>query len=89
MTVPEGARVIASGSFCKIAGLAYDDEAGRPWAMSLQPHPEFDARYEADLIDAYSDGLPREAVEAAKASLVSLLDNDRVAAWMADFYLQP
>jgi GMP synthase (glutamine-hydrolysing) len=89
MTVPDGARVIASGSFCRIAGLAYDDEAGRPWAMSLQPHPEFDARYEADLIDAYSDGLPREAVEAAKASLVSLLDNDRVAAWMADFYLQP
>lgn len=89
MTVPEGARVIASNSFCKIAGLAYDDDKGRPWAMSLQPHPEFDAVYEADLIDAFSAGLPEDAVAKARASLSAPLDNDRVAGQMADFYLQP
>lgn len=86
MTVPDGARVIASNSFCSIAGLAYDDEAGRPWAMSLQPHPEFDALYEADLIDAYSDGLPESAVAAAKASLKAPLSNRTVADRMAAFF---
>lgn len=86
MTVPDGARVIASSSFCRIAGLAYDDDEGRPWAMSLQPHPEFDARYEADLIDAYSNGLPEEAVEEAKASLTLSLSNDTVADRMAAFF---
>lgn len=87
MTVPEGARVIASSSFCRIAGLAYDDDKGRPWAMSLQPHPEFDAAYEADLIDAYSDGLPGDAVEAAKASLSLPLANQTVADRMAAFFM--
>ncbi len=86
MTVPEGARVIASGSFCKIAGLAYDDDKGRPWAMSLQPHPEFDVAYEADLIDAYSDSLPEQAVEAAKASLTLPLANQTVGDRMAAFF---
>ncbi len=86
MTVPDGARVIASSFFCRIAGLAYDDDHGRPWAMSLQPHPEFDARYEVDLIDAYSDGLPGDAVEAAKASLSLPLANQTVADRMAAFF---
>ena len=87
MTVPEGARVIASSSLCRIAGLAYDDDHGHPWAISLQPHPEFDAAYEADLIDAYSDGLPGDAVEAAKASLTLPLANQTVADRMAAFFM--
>lgn len=87
MTVPDGARLTVSGSFCRIAGLAYDDEAGEPWAVSLQPHPEFDAAYEADLIGAYSDGLPPEAVTQALASLARPLSNDPVADRMAQFLL--
>lgn len=85
MTVPDGARLTVSGDFCRIAGLAYDDEAGRPWAISLQPHPEFDAAYEADLISAYSDDLPNAAVRQAQASLSAELSNAEVALEMAAF----
>ncbi|MGD1932961.1 MAG: type 1 glutamine amidotransferase [Candidatus Phaeomarinobacter sp.] len=86
MTVPQGAALTVSGSFCRIAGLAYEDDVGAPWAISLQPHPEFDVAYEADLIEAYSDGLPAEAVDAAKASLGAPLSNEIVADRMAAFF---
>ncbi len=86
MTVPEGARLTVSGGFCRIAGLAYDDEAGAPWAISLQPHPEFDAAYEADLIGAYSDGLPPDAIQTALDSLDIPLSNEVVAGAMTSFF---
>jgi len=87
MTMPEGARLTVSGSFCRVAGLAYDDDAGQPWAISLQPHPEFDAAYEADLIEAYSEGLPAEAVRQALASLSAELSNAAVGQAMAAFLI--
>lgn len=80
---PPGARVFASSEFCEFAGLAYGDQA-----LSLQPHPEFDAAYEADVINLRrgGDGIPDALADQALKSLQSGVDNDRVVEWIVAFF---
>ena len=80
---PESARVIASSEFCDYAGLAYGDHA-----ISIQPHPEFDAAYEADLIRLRQggDGIPDEIAERALKTLEGGVDNDALAEWIVAFF---
>ena len=82
---PQHARVIASSDFCEYAGLAYGDHA-----MSIQPHPEFDAQYEGDLIRLRrgGDGIPEDVADRGLETLDTGVDNDRIAEWMVAFYRQ-
>jgi len=88
MTVPDGAEITHRSERCEIAGLRYAGRDGRSWALGLQPHPEFDAVYEADLIDAYGQSEGAAARDAAKATLDRPLSNARVAGQLADFLKQ-
>lgn len=80
---PGGARVIASSEFCDYAGLAYGDHA-----ISVQPHPEFDAAYEADLIRLRrgGDGIPGEVADRALETLETGVDNQIFAEWIVAFF---
>lgn len=80
---PEDARVIASSEFCDYAGLAYGDHA-----MSIQPHPEFDAAYEGDLIRLRrgGDGIPDDIADRAMKTLENGVDNDVLAEWIVSFF---
>jgi len=79
---PDDARVIASSAFCDYAGLAYGDHA-----LSMQPHPEFDAEYEGDLIRLRTgnDGIPGDTAERALGTLAGGVDNDVAAKWITTF----
>lgn len=85
MTLPEGARLIATSEFCPIAGLAYDDRA-----ISFQPHPEFDNAYERDLIlMRRGSRIPEERAAPALAALRDdgqAPDAGRVAEWIRRFF---
>ncbi|MDA8585398.1 type 1 glutamine amidotransferase [Rhodobacteraceae bacterium] len=62
---PEAARVLASTDFCAFAALAYGDHA-----MSMQPHPEFDAEAVRLLLDTRATGIvPIGQIETARANL--------------------
>ncbi len=76
--VPPGARVIGSSDFCSNAALIYGPEHA-PLALSVQPHPEFNRDFVADVIDArLADVVPADRVAAARASLNDPVDN---SAW--------
>ncbi len=83
--MPQHARLLASSEDCAIAGLAYEDDAGKPWAMTVQPHPEFDAAYVLDLMDLYRDTLPAERVAAARARIHDRLSTSALADRMSLF----
>jgi GMP synthase-like glutamine amidotransferase len=46
LTVPPGARVLASSDFCPVAAYAIDDRV-----LCVQPHPEFVPEYSAYLLE--------------------------------------
>ena len=60
--LPVGAQTIASSAFCEHAVVAYGDRA-----LTVQPHPEFTARFFADLFEARGDILPDAVKRAALA----------------------
>ncbi len=69
VALPEGATVLARSPHCQYAALAYGDPES-PDAITLQPHPEFDAKFLDDLLVARSGTVfPSEQVVAARASL--------------------
>jgi len=86
---PEGARVIASSEFCDYAGLAYGDADGDR-AMSIQPHPEFDASYEAGIIHLRrgGSGIPDDVADRALGTLEGGVDNALFAGWVVSFFRQ-
>lgn len=77
---PENATVIGSSDFCENAFLAYGDKA-----LTIQPHPEFDADFLSDLLDVRGQVLPPDLREAAYAAanqpLTSLAFADEIAAF--------
>lgn len=82
VTPPPGAQVIATTPFCAYAGLAYDDRG-----ISVQPHPEFENRFIAGLIDSRGRGVvPDVLLDDAKSRLDHTLDSDRIAARIAAFF---
>lgn len=50
---PAAAEIAGSSAFCKYAALSYGDRA-----LTIQPYPEFDAVYVADLVVARRTMLP-------------------------------
>ena len=61
---PADAEVIGSSPFCANAILVYGDKA-----LTVQPHPEFNAAFLADLLEARGDILPADIAEKARANL--------------------
>jgi GMP synthase-like glutamine amidotransferase len=78
---PPGAEVLATSDFCPCAALAF----GRT-TMSLQGHPEIDAAYARDLIEARRGGVyPADAADAALATVDTPTDAALVAKWIVAF----
>ncbi|CTQ48424.1 type 1 glutamine amidotransferase [Jannaschia donghaensis] len=81
---PEGAACTGSNAFCENAILTY----GRR-AFTVQPHPEFST----DLIRDYvasrrgTGTYPEDLMAQAEADAATPVDNDRIAAAMARFFL--
>ncbi len=80
--MPRGAVVLAHTVHCPHAVLAYGDPE-RPDAISLQPHPEFDA----DFLDALiamraGDVIPADVARAARASLARPMHRADWARWI-------
>lgn len=83
--VPPDARVIATSDFCENAALAYGGDA-TPLAISVQPHPEFEARLVDDLVAMRAgDVIPNGVAQAAQDSLQNDVDSVLLARWMAAF----
>jgi len=72
--LPGDAQVLASSQFCKYAALAYGDTV-----FTIQPHPEFNAEFMADLIDARREVLPDHVADKGLASLATPVDSDLIA----------
>lgn len=82
---PAEATTLARSDFCAHAALAYGDPAA-PKAISIQPHPEFDAAFLTDLIEARRGGsIPEERAAAALTGLAQPTDHDRLGQWIVAF----
>lgn len=83
--LPVDATVLARSEQCAYAALAYGDPE-RPTAISLQPHPEFDAAFIDELIVMRSGtAFPTAAAAAARASLDRPVQSGIWARMIADF----
>jgi GMP synthase-like glutamine amidotransferase len=83
--VPEGARVAGRSGFCENAVLVYEGAAG-PWALTIQPHPEFDQSWTADMIEGRGRGVvPDPLLDAAAAANDRPIDDAKVADRIARF----
>lgn len=79
--VPADATCIASSPFCEYAMLTYGDPQA-PEAISIQSHPEFDETFMRALIERIGgDRIPREAAEAALASLGATVTGPEFVGW--------
>lgn len=69
---PENSEAFLSSDFCKYAGLSYGKNG-----MSMQPHPEMDAEFIKDLLDAKGQNLFSEPqLSQAYSSLTDDIDVD-------------
>ncbi len=83
--LPPTATVLASSDFCEYAALAYGDP-DHPWAISIQPHPEFSAEYVGSIVQMRRGvAIPAETADQAIDSLAKPVDNELWANWMVDF----
>ncbi len=79
VTLPEGARVCASNDFCAHAALAWGDHV-----FTVQPHPEFGARFIEGLATTRAIGVvPQEQIDDALANLDRPVNADVMAERMA------
>lgn len=81
---PANARTFAQSEFCQYAGLLYDNNI-----LTVQAHPEFNLRYEAELLQLRKGEVIPELVADVGLAQVeaegAATDSKKVARWMADF----
>jgi GMP synthase-like glutamine amidotransferase len=83
--VPDDAHVLASSAFCPYAALAYGDPEA-PYAISVQPHPEFSADFVRGIVETRAgDGIPMDVAQSALASLDQPVNNADWGRWMRKF----
>ncbi|MFN3614303.1 MAG: type 1 glutamine amidotransferase, partial [Rubrimonas sp.] len=84
--LPDDAAVWASAEGCAYAGLLYGDPAA-PEAVSIQPHPEFDAAFTRALAEMLvADGKVDAALgEQALSQIGTPVDNARVGRMLAGY----
>lgn len=81
---PKAAEVIASSEFCANAGLVYGKKV-----ISFQPHPEFDADFMRDLIEARKGkSFPENIANDALQSLDQPVENNKISKLIKDFIKQ-
>ncbi len=81
---PDDAEVFASSDFCEYAGLIYGGD--KPYAISIQPHPEFDAEFTKELINARRGELfPEDQSDAAIASQSKDNNREKWGSFLAGF----
>ena len=78
--LPEGAKIVASSSFCPIAAMQIGDHI-----LTFQGHPEFTVNYSANLINMRRQLLGEEVYAVGLASLDQSPDNNLVARWIVSF----
>ncbi len=82
---PEQAEVLATSEFCRNAAMFYPNKN----ILTFQAHPEFNTRYEHDLIELRrSNPIPAETADAGLATLRqsdAATDSIQVARWMGAF----
>ena len=79
---PAGATVLAHSEFCPYAALAYGETA-----MSIQPHPEFDASFERDIINLRrGSAIPEALVDAALETINGPTDSEMFGRWVTNFF---
>ena len=79
------ATVVARSEFCENAALAYGDVTN-PYAISIQPHPEFSDKFLTDLVNVrrgtvFDEDLSAIAVENTGKDM----SRDWAARWFVDF----
>lgn len=69
ISLPPDATVLATSEHCPYAALAYGDPE-RPYALTLQPHPEYGAEFFGSLLALRAGtAIPHAAVDAARETL--------------------
>jgi len=81
--LPPDAQVIGSSDFCRYAALSYGNKA-----VSVQPHPEFNAGFIKDLFDAREAVLPAPILARRHDDLSGELSAPAVARLMAGILKQ-
>ena len=81
---PGAAEIAGSSPFCKYAALSYGDRA-----LTIQPHPEFDAEYVADLVVARRNILPNNLAEKTLTGLDKALSSPAIADRIEAFFKKP
>lgn len=87
--LPPDATRVACSAFCENAALVYGDPE-RPYAISIQPHPEFTADFARDLIRtrrgvSFSEAQSEAALARLSEDAPPRLDGDWAAGWFRDF----
>lgn len=80
--LPATAKNIGSSPFCKNAMLHYEGKA-----LTIQPHPEFDARSIDALLRTKAKGIVPESLQAAAQARLAMADNNAaIGAQLAHFF---
>jgi len=86
LDAPENTTVLATSEFCPIAALAYG-EPEAPIAITVQPHPEFDADFVEDLIAARrGTAFPETIADDALSTLRKPIHKAEWAQWFVNFF---
>lgn len=81
---PPDATPIACNAFCENAALIYGDPEA-PYAISIQPHPEFSDKFVTDLIAVRLDTFPEPLRNQALADMGQHLHRDWASGWFLKF----
>jgi GMP synthase-like glutamine amidotransferase len=81
-TLPEGAKRVGSSDFCENAMLYYEGKA-----LTIQPHPEFDARSIDALLTTKAKGIVPEDLQSVARDRLALPDHTAImGARLAHFF---
>lgn len=80
--VPRTARRLGGSEFCANGLLAYDHAP----AMSFQMHPEFEAAYGRDLLNARRGRILANLIEDGLSSYAGATDRAVIGEWIAAFF---
>lgn len=79
LIVPPNSTTVLSSDFCRCAALSYGDRG-----LSFQGHPEMDAEFISDLLDAKANLLTFEQIELARQGLDISMDVGGVTSQIVD-----
>jgi len=82
--LPPDATTVASNEFCENAALIYGDPEA-PYAISIQPHPEFSDKFVTDLIAVRLDTFPAHLRDRALANMGQDLHREWATDWFGRF----